>query len=141
MANPGSTFEKLDLAKVEPEVREAVADEDLEEEVVTIMLHRAVVSSAAPVEGGPSLDWQLAGNPPQRFARPPTRFSPSAWGRSWTLRFKTVPRHENGCRRLDFDSVVKVDFVGYAINEVCFYKDQRDGITRRWDCDYACRGS
>ncbi|KAF4752892.1 hypothetical protein FOZ63_031199 [Perkinsus olseni] len=116
MANPSCTFENLDLAKVEAEVREAVADEDLEEEVVTIMVHRAVVSSAAPVEGGPSLDWQLAGNRPQRFARPPTRFSPSAWGR-----FKTVPRHENGCRRLDFDSVVNVDFVGYAINEVCFY--------------------
>ncbi|KAF4650387.1 hypothetical protein FOL46_001000 [Perkinsus olseni] len=42
MANPGSTFEKLDLAKVEAEVREAVAGEDLEEEVVTIMVNRAV---------------------------------------------------------------------------------------------------
>ncbi|KAF4735337.1 hypothetical protein FOZ63_025708, partial [Perkinsus olseni] len=41
MANPGSTFEKLDLAKVEAEVREAVADEDLEEEVVAIMVNRA----------------------------------------------------------------------------------------------------
>ncbi|KAF4648873.1 hypothetical protein FOZ61_002059, partial [Perkinsus olseni] len=127
--SPGSVLDPADdvAADPSPEYLSAVSEEDdLESEVDDSDNDdsmRAVASSTALSSGPPPPDWQLARDRPRRAQRPPARFSPSASGR----RFKTVPRHENGCRRLDFDSVVNVDFVGYAINEVCFEKDQRDG--------------